>query len=105
MYRSRKALTGRFPNSNMQVYDSSRRALRCYSGQLTATVAGGSDSHGPGYQQQDGALSGSMIASSQGVTLGQSLGETIALVSVPGSPVVAQYLRAAGGLDLTGGRG
>ncbi|CAI1981183.1 Outer membrane usher protein fimD precursor [Serratia quinivorans] len=42
-------------------------------------------SRGLGYQQQDAALSGSMIASSQGVTLGQSLGETMALVSVPGS--------------------
>jgi outer membrane usher protein len=45
-------------------------------------------SRGRDYQQQDAALTGSMIASSQGVTLGQSLGETMALVSVPGSPGV-----------------
>lgn len=43
-------------------------------------------SRGLGYQQQNAELSGSLIASQQGVTLGQTLGETMALVSVPDSP-------------------
>lgn len=43
-------------------------------------------SRGVDYQQQNAELSGSLIASQQGVTLGQSLGESMALISVPNSP-------------------
>ncbi|MFN3066993.1 fimbria/pilus outer membrane usher protein [Serratia sp. J2] len=43
-------------------------------------------SQGKGYRQQNMELSGSLMAHQEGITLGQTLGETIAIVSVPGTP-------------------
>ncbi|CAI2055272.1 Outer membrane usher protein fimD precursor [Serratia fonticola] len=45
-------------------------------------------SQGKGYRQQNMELSGSLMAHQEGITLGQTLGETIAIVSVPGTPGV-----------------
>ncbi|MFV3415897.1 fimbria/pilus outer membrane usher protein [Pseudomonas nitroreducens] len=43
-------------------------------------------SRGDGYRMQTGELSGSVVAHSGGITLGQSLGETMAIVNVADSP-------------------
>ncbi|MFI8417930.1 fimbria/pilus outer membrane usher protein [Serratia sp. NPDC078593] len=43
-------------------------------------------SQGQGYRQQNAELTGSIMAHQEGVTLGQMLEETMAIVSVPGSP-------------------
>lgn len=43
-------------------------------------------SQGKGYRQQNLELSGSLMAHQEGLTLGQSLGDTVAIVSVPGTP-------------------
>lgn len=43
-------------------------------------------SQGKEYRQQNMELSGSLMAHQEGITLGQTLGETIAIVSVPGTP-------------------
>lgn len=43
-------------------------------------------SQGAGYRQQNLELAGSLMAHQEGLTLGQTLGETVAIVSVPGTP-------------------
>lgn len=43
-------------------------------------------SQGEGYRQQNLELAGSLMAHQEGLTLGQTLGETVAIVSVPGTP-------------------
>lgn len=43
-------------------------------------------SQGKGYRQQNLELSGSLMAHQEGLTLGQSLGDTVAIVSVSGTP-------------------
>ncbi|WP_447877013.1 fimbria/pilus outer membrane usher protein [Serratia fonticola] len=43
-------------------------------------------SQGAGYRQQNLELAGSLMAHQEGLTLGQTLGETVAIISVPGTP-------------------
>ncbi|VTR22477.1 Outer membrane usher protein fimD precursor [Serratia fonticola] len=43
-------------------------------------------SQGAGYRQQNLELAGSLMAHQEGLTLGQTLGETVAIVSVTGTP-------------------
>jgi outer membrane usher protein len=45
-------------------------------------------SQGAGYRQQNLELAGSLMAHQEGITLGQTLGDTMAVVSVPGTPGV-----------------
>lgn len=70
--------------SQSQRYGSSQDVSSNYqynAGELRAGY-----SQGKGYRQQNLELSGSLMAHQEGITLGQPLGDTMAIVSVPGTP-------------------
>ncbi|CAM3819112.1 fimbria/pilus outer membrane usher protein [Serratia silvae] len=70
--------------SQSQRYGNSQDVSANY--QYNAGELRGGYSQGKGYRQQNLELSGSLMAHQEGITLGQTLGDTIAIVSVPGTP-------------------
>ncbi len=70
--------------SQSQQYGSSQDLSADY--QYNAGELRVGHSQGKGYRQQNLELSGSLMAHQEGITLGQTLGDTMAIVSVSGTP-------------------